>query len=71
MDRYKQWAAEINGSWDQAVPAFIQTGVKLKEAKDDLGHGNFRKAFFGPRRERKMLRFGQGMAIVLMRSRWV
>jgi hypothetical protein len=45
MDRYKQWAAEINGSWDQAVPAFIKTGVKLKEAKDDLGTVTFERRF--------------------------
>ena len=69
----EDWATQVNAVWDLAEAARVEmvkhriaTGLKLLEAKEDLEYGNFRKAFFGPNGERRLLRFGQNLAERLM-----
>jgi hypothetical protein len=38
-----QWADKINTAWRRSVPAIIETGQLLRQAKKALGHGNWSK----------------------------
>jgi N6-adenosine-specific RNA methylase IME4 len=55
------WAVRIAGAWRQSVQAVIETGRLIKQAKDDLDHGEFTAMIesdlpFGARTAQRLMR---------------